>query len=130
MLRGGRKRLLDAEATVPALGDRVTPAAQAYVETWIDRAKQLADAAQRHAESLQGAAISYTSVETHVESDLAELLPWLQRHGTTPPTPRTPWSPRSGRRTPSPRAARWPRAPPTYASCDASSPSTSTTRPR
>ena len=70
----------------PALGDRVTPAAQAYVETWIDRAKQLADAAQRHAESLQGAAVTYTSVETHVESDLAELLPWLQRHGTTAPT--------------------------------------------
>lgn len=86
VLRGGRKRLLDAEAAVPALGDRVTPAAQAYVETWIDRAKQLADAAQRHAEALQGAAVTYTSVETHVESDLADLLPWLQRHGTTSPT--------------------------------------------
>ena len=86
VLRGGRKRLLDAEAAVPALGDRITPAAQAYVETWIDRAKQLADAAQRHAESLQGAAVTYTATETQVEASLADLLPWLQRHGTTPTT--------------------------------------------
>lgn len=81
-LRGARKRLLDAEAAVAALGPRVGPAAALYIDTWINTVKSLAGEAQRHADALEGAASSYATVETYVEEDLARMLPWAQRKGT------------------------------------------------
>lgn len=81
-LRGARKRLLDAEAAVEALGPRVGPVAAVYIDTWIDTVKSLASQAQRHADALEGAATNYSTAETYVEEDLARLLPWTQRKGS------------------------------------------------
>lgn len=85
VLRGGKKRLLDAEDAVADLGPRVGPAATTWISTWLDVVQGLVDAADDHSRALDDAASDYTTQDQTIGSDLAQLLPWGQHDGA--PTP-------------------------------------------
>ncbi|GAB3995175.1 WXG100 family type VII secretion target [Nocardioides marmoraquaticus] len=85
VLRGGKKRLLDAEDAVADLGPRLGPAATAFISTWLTQVQDLVDAAEGHAEALDATAADYTGQDQVVGHDLAQLLPWGQHDGA--PTP-------------------------------------------
>lgn len=89
VLRGGRKRLMDAEDAVADLGPRVGPAASAWISTWLARVEALATTAERHGDDLEAASQGYTLQETVVEASMTALLPWALRHGTPSPYPST-----------------------------------------
>lgn len=90
VLRGAKKRLVDAENAVADLGPRVGPAATAWITTWLDRVESLQQAAERHGDDLAEAGQSYGVQDLEVSASLAQLLPWGQHDGAPTPGYATP----------------------------------------
>lgn len=78
-LNRAHKRLQDAALDMGSLGSRVTPAARAFLETWIDSLESQGNAAKWHADDLQHAAANYNATDAAANSEILALMPWDQR---------------------------------------------------
>ena len=79
VLRGGHKRLTDARSATGALGDRVAPVAERYLDTWLAQATTLARAAQGRSEGLTSFMRSAAYFDASAAADIRALLPWSER---------------------------------------------------
>lgn len=79
-LRGGHKRLTDAQNAVDALGDQVAPAARTYLTTWLNQVQNHADTAQGHADGLAEFTTSIVQLDDDAAAELRAVLPWDQRY--------------------------------------------------
>lgn len=78
-IRDARTELTSAEGSVGALGPRVSGAAAAFLQTWVADLDSQKTSAERHADSLEGAAASYDATDAAAAAELASLLSWDQR---------------------------------------------------
>lgn len=81
-LRDARNGLAGAEASTAAVGPRVKPALDAFLDAWILHLADLATTAERHADDLDAAATDYDATDETSRQRLAQLLPWDQREST------------------------------------------------
>lgn len=80
-LNGPRKNL--AQATPSLLGDRVGPAADAFLTTWEQRVLVLRDLASGHSDSLARTMYDFLGADQESVQATQQLLMWPDR--TTPP---------------------------------------------
>ena len=80
-LNGPRKNL--AQATPALLGDRVGPAADAFLTTWEQRARVLRDLASGHADALAQTMFDFQVTDQESAQETKQLLMWQDRN--TPP---------------------------------------------
>ena len=78
-LRGGHKRLTDASNATSGLGDRVGPAADTYLATWLAQVTNLATAAQNRSDGLDRFTVSTVQLDESAAADLRASLPWQDR---------------------------------------------------
>ena len=78
-LRGGHKRLTDANGSTDGLGDRVGPKAGAYLATWLSEVTTLATAAQNRAHGLDEFTVSTVQLDEQGAADLRASLPWASQ---------------------------------------------------
>lgn len=80
-LNGPRKNL--AQATPSLLGDRVGPAAEAFLTTWEQRVMVLRDQASGHSDSLAQTMYDFLLTDQESVQETQQLLMWQDRN--TPP---------------------------------------------
>ncbi len=80
-LNGPRKNL--AQASPDLLGDRVGPAADAFLTTWEQRVLVLRDLASHHADSLAQTMYDFLATDQESVQETQQLLMWDDRN--TPP---------------------------------------------
>ncbi len=77
-VRGGRKSLGEVDASL--LGARVQPAAQAFIDTWMQEIKRLEDAAADHAQALLDASLLFAQADQDVVERSQQLMSWTDRN--------------------------------------------------
>jgi hypothetical protein len=77
VVRGGRKSLGEVDASL--LGARVQPAAQAFIDAWMQEVKRLEDAAGDHADALRDASLLFQQSEQDVIERSQRLMAWTDR---------------------------------------------------
>lgn len=82
-LNGPRKNLTQAESSL--LGDRVGPAAEAFLTTWEEQVRVLRDRAEGHADALAEAMYDFHLTDGRSVKQTQSLLLWEDR--TTMPAP-------------------------------------------
>jgi hypothetical protein len=82
VVRGGRKSLGEVDATL--LGARVQPAAQAFIDAWMQEVKRLEQAAGDHADALREASLLFRQSDQDVIERSQQLMAWTDR--ATSPT--------------------------------------------
>ena len=87
VLRGGHKRLTDARSATGALGDRVAPVAERYLDTWLAQATTLAEAAQGRSVGLTSFMRSAAYFDASAAADIRAVLPWSERDLSGPMGP-------------------------------------------
>ncbi len=80
-LNGPRKNL--TQATPSLLGDRVGPAADAFLSTWEQRVLVLRDLASGHSDSLAQTMFDFLVTDQESVQETQQLLMWQDRN--TPP---------------------------------------------
>lgn len=80
-LSGPRKNL--TQATPSLLGDRVGPAADAFLTTWEQRVLVLRDLASNHSDSLAQTMFDFLATDQESVQETQQLLMWQDRN--TPP---------------------------------------------
>jgi hypothetical protein len=83
-LRGGHKRLTDAQNAADDLGDRVGPVARTYLTTWLTEVTNLAGAAQGRSDGLAEFTVSVVGFDHAAADELRSILPWDHRDAVRP----------------------------------------------
>lgn len=76
-VRGSRKSLADVDASL--LGDRVSPYAQVFIDTWMTEIQRLETTAVDHGEALRDAATLYAQADSDVVERSRQLMVWDDR---------------------------------------------------
>lgn len=83
-LRGGHKRLTDAQNAAEDLGDRAGPVARTYLATWLTEVTNLAAAAQGRSDGLAEFTVSVVDFDQAAADELRSILPWDDRDAVRP----------------------------------------------
>lgn len=81
-LRGARRSLNSASSSTADLGPRVAPAAEAFLDAWINGLKDRVEDAAAHSTALSDAVTAYQVTDAAQSERLAQLLPWDERNLT------------------------------------------------
>lgn len=77
-VRGASKSLADVDANL--LGDRVSGAAEAFIDAWMLEIKRLQTAAADHGDALRETALLYHQADTDVVERSQQLMAWADRN--------------------------------------------------
>ena len=83
-LRGGHKRLTDAQNAVDDLGDRAGPVARTYLTTWLTEVTNLVAAAQGRSDGLAEFTASVVDFDQAAAAELRSILPWDNQDAVRP----------------------------------------------